>query len=332
MKDSITTQAKNSKQAGWGSDGALIALALMWGTSHVITKEILATHSSAFYTSTRFGLAALCFALAFAGHLRRSTWQEIKQGTKLGLLSFTGISFYVVGLSFTQVSKAGFITGLYLVFTPLLGYLLFRTKPTRDHLTGLIIAIAGFALLTFPHGEERINWGDLFVLLSAIAWAAHISATSAFASKGDVRSLAAFQVITVAILAATAFFVLKGLGMETMPNPWDSQFVVTIGALAIAVPFFWQIGYMAIVVTFVAALLQTWAQSHVNPTHAVILYTLEPVTAAVFAYLVFGEKLGSWQLVGAVLIVAGIMISRLRVASRLTGADSVKSLPIEADC
>ncbi len=322
MTASKTKNAMNSKQAGqkeWVSDGALIALALMWGTSHVITKEILATHSSAFYTSTRFGLAAICFGLAFAGHLRRSNWQEIKQGAKLGLLSFAGIAFYVVGLSFTQVSKAGFITGLYLVFTPLLGYLLFRTKPTRDHLTGLVIAIGGFALLTFPQGGETINWGDLFVLLAAIAWAAHIAATSAFAAGGDIRSLAAFQVITVALLATTAFFVLKAWGLETMPNPVDTQFML-------------QIGYMAVVVTFVAALMQTWAQSRVNPTHAVILYTLEPATAAVFAYYKFGEKLGLWRAVGAALIVAGVMVSRLRVASRLTGNNSVKSLPLEADC
>lgn len=316
MNDSKPT---SNQVAGWQSDGALIALALMWGTSHVITKEILATHSSAFYTSTRFGIAALCFALAFAGHLRRSSWHEVKQGAKLGLLSFAGIAFYVVGLSFTQVSKAGFITGLYLVFTPLLSYLLFRTRPTRDHLTGLVIAIAGFALLSYPQTGETINWGDLFVLLAAVAWAAHIAATSAFASAGDVRSLAAFQVITVAVLAATAFFVLKTLGMETMPNPTNRQFIL-------------QIGYMAVAVTFVAALMQTWAQSRVNPTHAVILYTLEPVTAAVFAYYWFGEKLGSWRAIGAALILVGVMISRLRVASRLTGNEKVNSIPLEADC
>src|ERR1051326_8530648 len=101
-----TMDKTKSNQAGWQSDVALIALALMWGTSHVITKEILATHSPAFYTSLRFGIAAVCFGLAFAGHLRRSNRREIKQGVLLGLLSFAGIGLYVVGLSFTQVSNA----------------------------------------------------------------------------------------------------------------------------------------------------------------------------------------------------------------------------------
>jgi drug/metabolite transporter (DMT)-like permease len=305
--------------AGWLSDGALVGLALMWGTSHVITKEILATHSPAFYTSTRFGIAAICFALVFAGHLRRANWPQVKQGTLLGLLSFTGIAFYVLGLNFTQASKAGFITGLYLVFTPLIGFVLFKTKPTRDHLTGLAVAIAGFSLLSFPRSGEAVNWGDVLVLLAAVAWASHIAATSAFAAAGDVRTLAAFQVMTVAVLALMVLFVLRALGMETQPNPVDRQFL-------------WQIGYMAVMVTFVAALLQTWAQSRVNPTHAVILYALEPATAAVFAYYMFGEKLSFWRGVGATLIVVGVMLSRLKVASRLTGSEKVNSLPLEADC
>jgi len=308
-----------SSSSSWQSDGALIALALMWGTSHVITKEILASHSPAFYTSMRFGIAAVCFGLVFAGHLRRSNWPEIKQGILLGLLSFTGIAFYVLGLNFTQVSKAGFITGLYLVFTPLIGFVLFRSQPTRDHLAGLAVAIAGFTLLSFPRGGEGINWGDVLVLLAAVAWAAHIAATSAFATGGDVRTLASVQVMTVAALALTVFFTLKALGLETRPNPMDGQFLR-------------QIAYMAVMVTFVAALVQTWAQGRVNPTHAVLFYALEPATAAVFAYLRFGEKLSLQGGIGAALIVIGVMISRLKLTSRLTRHDPVNSLPLEADC
>lgn len=304
-------------QAGWQSDAALIALALMWGTSHVITKEILATHSPAFYTSLRFGIAAICFGLAFAGHLRRSNRREIKQGFLLGLLSFAGIALYVTGLVFTQASKAGFITGLYLVFTPLLSFLLFRSQPTRDHLTGLAVAIVGFTFLSFPRGGGGINWGDVLILLAAVAWASHIAATSAFAADGDVRTLAAVQVMTVAVLAIAAFLTLRAVGLETRPNPVDGQFIR-------------QIGYMAVMVTFIAALLQTWAQGTVNPTHAVILYTLEPATAAIYAYLRFGEKLSLPGLMGAALIVAGVMISRLRLTSRLTRRELDKSYPLEA--
>src|SRR5262249_12788904 len=275
-----------------------MTLALMWGTSHVITKDILTSHSPAFYTSMRFGLAAVCFGLMFAKHLRQSNEREVVRGILLGLCSFAGIGLYVLGLNFTQASKAGFITGLYLVFTPVLAFFLFQSKPTRDHLVGLTIAIIGFTLLSFPGNGIGVNWGDVLVLAAAVAWAGHIAATSAFARISDIRTLAAVQVITVATLAYLAYFVLRVFGLETQPNLIDWKFAA-------------QIGYMAVMVTFVAALVQTWAQGKVATTHAAIFYTLEPVTATVFAYVALGEKLGWRQGIGAALIVGGVLASKL---------------------
>jgi drug/metabolite transporter (DMT)-like permease len=297
----MDTRSVNS----WQSDAALISLALIWGTSHVVTKDILATHSPSFYTSARFGIASICFGILFARHLRRSERREIGQGILLGLCSFAGIAFYVMGLVFTQASKAGFITGLYLVFTPILAYILFRSRPTRDHLTGLAVAIFGFILLSLPRGDESINWGDILVMLAAFAWAGHIAATSAFAVQSDVRTLAAVQVMTVALMAISVNLILRWLGWETSPNPIDWRFAV-------------QIGYIALVVTVIAALVQTWVQGRVSSTHAVVFYALEPATAALFAYLIFGEKLGLGRGLGATLIVAGVMVSRLKLASRLS--------------
>ena len=286
------------------SDGALLTLALIWGTSHVITKDILSTHSPAFYTSARFGLAALCFSSIYAGHLWRSDKREIREGLILGLCSFAGIAFYVAGMVFTQAAKAGFITGLYFVFTPLLSYLWFDARPTRDHITGLAIAICGFVLLSFPRQGEGINWGDLLIFLAALAWSSHISATSAFAVRSDIRRLAGIQVMTVAIMALIIYLVLRLLGMEESSNQLDWGFG-------------WRILYMAIMVTFVAALIQTWAQGKVSSTHAVVFYTLEPATAALFAYLYLGEKLSLSRGVGAVLIVTGVMVSRLKFMTRI---------------
>ncbi|HEY6404371.1 MAG TPA: DMT family transporter [Blastocatellia bacterium] len=320
MKNSQTNQA-----SFWRSDAALIMLALVWGTSHVIQKDILSSHSPAFYTSARFGIAALCFGLLFGWRLRRSPRKELVKGAWLGLFSFAGIAFYTSGLTFTQASKAGFITGLYLVFTPLLGYLLFRSRPTRDHLTGLVIAVGGFALLSYPRTGESFNWGDVLILFAAVAWAAHIAATSAFASESDVRTLAAAQVIVVAALSLSAFFILNWVAnssadpkslpslvaMEARENPIDWRFAA-------------QAAYMAVVVTFIAALTQTWAQKRVSSTHAAILYALEPVIGAVFAYLVLSEKLGWRSGAGAALIIAGVMVSRLRLASRLTKKEAIE--------
>jgi drug/metabolite transporter (DMT)-like permease len=306
------------------ADAALLSLALMWGTSHVITKGVLATHSPFFYTSMRFGLAAACFALVFARRLRRSARREVVEGVLLGLCSFAGISLYVAGLVFTQASKAGFITGLYLVFTPLLSLALFGVRPTKDHVAGLLLAVSGFSLLSFPSSGEAINWGDLLVLAAAAAWALHIVATSAFASRSDVRTLAALQVMTVAALAGAVYLMLSWMASGEL----SSQTLPRLVAIeARANPLTWrfvaQVGYMAVVVTFVAALVQTWAQGRTSATYAVILYALEPVSAAVFAYLAFGERLGWRGAAGAATIVAGVFVSRLKLltAGRKQKAD-----------
>ena len=313
MKSAIKqTPTSNSR-----AEAALIALAVIWGTSHVITKSILTAHTPFFYTGLRFGLAAIVFALFFAKHLRRSSSREIRQGVWLGLCSFAGISLYTLGLVFTNVSKAGFISGLYLVFTPLLAYLLFGTRPTRDDLIGLLIALSGFALLSYPQSGAAFNWGDGLILAAAVAWGVHIAATSAFAQQSAVRALAAWQVIVVAGLASLTHFVLSHLGQPTTgTSAWARLLAIEARPNQLTIWSFAQIGYMALLVTFVAALMQTWAQGKVASTHAALFYALEPVTAAVFAYLVFGEKL-SWQgVVGASLIVAGITASRLGLVSQ----------------
>jgi drug/metabolite transporter (DMT)-like permease len=313
MKSAIKQTLTSDPRA----EAALIALAVIWGTSHVITKSILAAHTPFFYTGLRFGLAAIVFALLFAKQLCRSSGKAVWQGGWLGLCSFAGISLYTLGLVFTNVSKAGFISGLYLVFTPLLAYLLFGARPTRDNLVGLLIALSGFALLSYPQSGAAFNWGDGLILAAAVAWGTHIAATSAFAQQSAVQALAAWQVIVVAGLASLTHFVLRHLAQPTTAtSAWARLLAIEAQPNQMTWWSFAQIGYMALLVTFVAALMQTWAQGKVAPTHAALFYALEPVTAAVFAYLVFGEKL-NWQgVLGAVLIIAGITASRLGLISK----------------
>jgi len=327
MNDSKSKNQSPSLKA----DAALVGLALMWGTSHVISKDVLATHSPFFYTSARFGLAAVGFILLFARHLRRSGRREVVEGVVLGLLIFAGISFYNAGMVYTSASKAGFITGLYLVFTPLLSFALFGVRPSRDNLAGLALAMAGFSLLSFPRGGETVNWGDVLLLCAALAWASHIVTTSAYARHSDIRTLAAVQVMTVAVLAIIAHVTLGWLASAAV----DSQTLPRLLAIeARANPLTWrfaaQIGYMAVMVTLVAALVQTWAQGRMAPTHAAILYALEPVSAAVFAYLAFGERLGWRGSLGAAVILAGVFVSRLGLLSRQRGNGEDEALNVQA--
>jgi drug/metabolite transporter (DMT)-like permease len=298
------------------ADAALLTLALMWGTSHVITKNVLSVHTPFFYTSLRFGIAALLFALVFAKPLARSRGQALRQGLLLGACSFSGISLYTAGLVFTQASKAGFITGLYLVFTPLLAWVFFRLRPTRDNLAGLLIAILGFGLLSYPQTGASFNWGDGLILCAAIAWGAHIAATSAFARQSEIHLLAAWQVIVVAVLAVLAHLLLSKFAVTAPTGPLTQLLALEARPNHLTVSTLAQIGYMAWFVTFLAALVQTWAQGKVAPAHAALFYALEPVMAALFAALILGEKLSGRSALGALLIVSGVTLSRLGLLSK----------------
>ncbi|MEP7272122.1 MAG: DMT family transporter [Acidobacteriota bacterium] len=314
MQSSESTPATTTVRA----DLALGALALMWGTTFVITKEVVTTHSPFFYTSSRFGLAAIAFILLFGRHLRTARGAEIREGIILGLCVFTGITLQVAGIVYTSASKAGFITGLYLVFTPIISYLLFRVRPSRDNLAGLTLAIIGFCVLSLPKAGQSFNGGDLLVLCAAVAWATHIVATSVFGRRSDVRTLASVQVIVVAVLALAAYGVLHAV-TASVADPASLPRLIAIEARENPVTwrFAAQVGYMALFATVFAALVQTWAQGKMAPTHAAILYALEPVSAAYFAYLVFSDRLGWRGGLGAAVIVAGVLVSRLGLFSRL---------------
>ena len=316
----MNSSGSNRTSTTLRADLALGALALMWGTTFVITKDVVTTHSPFFYTSVRFGLASVGLVLLFGYHLRHSSRQAVREGIILGLCIFTGITLQVAGLVYTTASKAGFITGLYLVFTPIISYLLYRVRPSRDNLAGLVLAMAGFTLLTLPKSGDSFNIGDLMVFGAAVAWATHIVATSIYGRRSDIRTLAAVQVIAVALLAIFVFLVLHSIAGST-DNPDALPRLVAIEAREN--PLTWrfaaQVGYMAVFATIVAALVQTWAQGRMSPTHAAILYALEPFSAAFFAYVVISEKLGWRGGLGAVSIVAGVFVSRLGLLTRLLG-------------
>jgi len=300
------------------ADLALLALALMWGTTFVITKEVVSTHSPFFYTSVRFGVASLAFILIFRKHLLHVPWNEVREGIILGVCVFMSITLQVFGIVFTTASKAGFITGLYLVFTPIISYALFRVQPTRDNLAGLVLAVVGFTVLTLPSSGESLNRGDFLVLCAASMWAAHIVATSVFGSRSDVRTLAAVQVFTVAILALIAYAILHTAALSSSDFSSLPRLIALEGRdNALTWRFAAQVGYMAVFATVVAALVQTWAQGKMTPSHAAIVYALEPVSGAFFAYLAFNERLQWRGWMGAIAILAGIMVSRLGLFSRV---------------
>jgi len=206
------------------------------------------------------------------------------------------------------------VTGLSVPLTPVAGYLMTRKKPSRENLAGLVIAAAGFAVLTWPKDASTgLNTGDLLILVTAVSYAVLIVIVSETAATHDVRWYSFGQIAFAAagvgaVRLALAPFV-KGSGAflaaEARPLVLTRTVVLSLLWMALA----------ATVVTFIA---QTWAQARMPATHAAILFALEPVYTALFAALFLGERMSHRDWTGAGLVLLGIVVSEIRLTPART--------------
>lgn len=275
------------------ADVALILVTLIWGSTFVMVKDVVAGFPVYRFLTIRFALATLALILLAARRLVSATKKQIGAGVLIGLFLFGGYAFQTTGLKYTTASKAGFITGLSVVLVPLLSTLLLRGKPTWQATLGVILSTAGLAVLSL-NADLSVGNGDLLVLGCAISFALHIVAVSAFAPRMDPLILSTVQVATVAVISGIAS-VLQGEWVGTIPMPvW--------GAAA----------FTGVLATAVAFGVQNAAQRFTSPTHTAIIFTAEPVFAALFGYLLAGEQLTPRIMSGGALIVAGMIAGEMR--------------------
>lgn len=285
------------------ADAALVLVTLVWGSSFIVVKNVVAESPPLAFVFLRFLLAAIvCLAIAVrrpraAGYLR--------DGAVLGALLAGGMVFQVLGQTETTASNAAFLTGLSVVLTPFAAYVRSRVVPSLENGLGIALAGVGFVLLTLPRGGGPMNRGDLSVLVCGIVFAFYIVEMSIRTRHHDAAWLTVVQLATVAAVAgvASAAFRIAGAGVELRPITWDA-------------PFLRSVLYLATIGTVGTFFTQTWAQRHMSATHAAIIFALEPVWAALLAAWFLGERLGAGGVWGGALVVAGIVVSELRLRKR----------------
>lgn len=300
-------------QPAVAADGALVLVTLVWGTTFVVVKVAVETIDPFVFIAARFGLAAIALLAVYGRRLAPGAGATWRVGIVLGLALFAGFALQTLGLRLSSPARAAFITGLSTVLVPLFASALTRATPARGPLIGVGLGFLGLAVLSVPLSPDDLaagSWqGDLLVFGCAIAFALHIVGLDRFAAYHDSGAIAAAQILTVA--AAGALSALIGRG------DWTP-------ALA-ALP---TIGYMGVAATAFVFLLQSWAQRHTTATHTALIFTLEPVFAAFFSWLWYGEPIAARTAWGAILIVTGILIAELwrggrnvrRAAPRETGS------------
>jgi drug/metabolite transporter (DMT)-like permease len=282
------------------ADLALGACTLVWGATFVLVKSALHDASVLAFIATRFVISTALMAAIFWRPLQKTTRAEIRAGATLGLLMFSGYVFQTVGLLGTTPSKAAFITGSSVVMVPILHGIFWRSRIGAWVWAGAASALAGLYLLTVPKsGLIGLNRGDLLVGVCAVAFALHILFVGHFSPKYSTGALSFHQV------AATAALSLIALPIVTLTH-WEPFRFRFTGELALALVV------TAAFATAFAFSVQVWAQKHTSPSHTAILFSLEPVFAGLTSFLFFGERLSTRALIGAALILAGIVLAEIK--------------------
>ncbi len=281
------------------ADLALAFCALIWGTTFVLVKDALVEASVFAFLAARFVLALILLAVIFRAALAKTNRAELLAGAWIGVFMFAGYAFQTVGLASTTPSKAAFITGSSVVLVPLLHGLLWRKAIGAWVWMGVVAALAGLYLLTVPaSGFAHLNHGDLIVGGCAVAFALHILFVGHFSPKHSPGALSTYQIGMTALLSLLAVPLLSATGWE------PARFRMTPGLILAIV-------LTASLATALAFSAQVWAQQHTTPTHTAILFSLEPVFAAIASYVMLGERLSLRALSGAGLIFAGILMAEI---------------------
>ncbi len=275
----------------------LIGVTIVWGVTFVQVKDAVAIYPLFAFLAVRHAIAAAVLAPFAAPRLRGLGRKGVVAGLVLGVLLAAGSALQTAGLERTTVTNTGFITGLYVLLTPLFALVLFRTRITRELWAAVVLALVGLALLAgVPSGSAL---GDLLVLSSTAAQALQIVLVERYANRYD-----AFGLTFVEMLAALVGFVViaVALGDLTVPHGttvWAALIVTGVFASALAY------------------LIQIWAQRRISATRIAIIFSLETVWAGFFGYVLDGDRLGVIGLTGCGLIFVAILVAEPAAASVL---------------
>jgi drug/metabolite transporter (DMT)-like permease len=287
------------------ADAALLAVAAAWGLTFPLGKIVLTALPPFTYLTMRFSLASIALLLLSSKPRRVSAAASMSlgplwtQALAVGVVFFFGYAFQVLGLRMTTASQAGFITGTSVIMVPVISGLWLRRVPRPLVLAGIAAATVGLGLLALE-GPMAVRMGDLLVLACAVCFAVHIVLVGRLAPALDHRVFAVAQAIPVAVLGA--------IGALT-EHPGAAIASAGLGIWA-------AIAFMAVTASAGALLVQSWAQRFTTPSHTGLMFTFEPVAAALLAYAMLGEALTARQALGAVLILLGIVIAEIRPTAR----------------
>jgi drug/metabolite transporter (DMT)-like permease len=287
----------------------LVGVTAVWGSTFFLIRDLVDTVPPADFLTVRFGIAAIVMFALFRRQTLALGRRDLRIGVVLGVLYGSAQVLQTMGLQHTDASVSGFITGTYVVLTPVLGAVLLREKLPPVTWAAVALATAGLAVLSLQ--GFAVGPGEALTLLSAVLYAGHIVALGRWSTAQAAVGLATVQAGVITLVTGVAA-VPGGLTLPADGSQWASLL------------------YMALIAGAGALWAQTWAQAHLTATRAAIVMALEPVFAAFVAVLLGGETLTRRMLVGGAMVVAAMYLVELKATPRTPGASAADDPPVEA--
>jgi drug/metabolite transporter (DMT)-like permease len=289
------------------ANSLLILTAAIWGFAFV-AQRVGAQYVGAFtFNGIRFALGALSLIplIIFLDKRKEKSEEATEKpslkstlipGVVVGLILYTGATLQQVGLNYTTVGNASFITGLYMVFVPIIGIFL-KHKIGKNSWVGVILALIGLYLLSINENFS-ISFGDLLEVIGAVFWAVHILAIDNFTKRIDPLKLSFMQFATCSILSLITAFIFEDITMS--------------GISSALIPIL----YGGLLSVGIAYTLQVVAQKNAKPSHAAIILSMESVFGAIGGAIILGESMSGRGYIGCALILAGILVSQINFSPK----------------
>ncbi|CAM2984540.1 DMT family transporter [Paenibacillus sediminis] len=290
------------------ADLSLLFVAMMWGCTFLIVQNAVKVLPPLAFNGFRFIGASLLLALIIS-IFYRDQWRQMSRkmwlhGALLGIFLFLGYGLQTMGLLYTTTSNAGFITGLSVVLVPMIAATLLRHKLSRYTWFSVLLAAAGLYMLTFSGGIMKWNYGDMLILLCAVAFALQIAFTGIYAPHYPALALSVIQLAVVGVLSTIFSFFIEDVGplsqtLDLLVQP-DVLIALLISIGPTSAFAFW---------------IQTACQQYTTPSRVAVIFTMEPVFAAFTGVFFAGEKIGTLALFGCLLILIGMITAELKSAN-----------------
>jgi drug/metabolite transporter (DMT)-like permease len=275
----------------------LVAVTAVWGVTFVQIKDALELYPLFAFLAIRFAIAVATLAIPAAARLRSLGRSGVVSGVALGSLLAAGYALQTAGLERTTVSAAGFVTGMYVVLTPVFGLVLFGFRPDASVWFAVALAVAGLAMLSGISTGSPV--GDLLVLAAAALYALQIALMERIAPRYDPLALTTVQMATAFVGFAVVAVAAGQVEVPRGATVWGALVVTGVFASALA--------YLA----------QAWAQRRTSATQTALVFALEPVWAGIFGFALAGDRLGAIGWAGCAVILSGIAVAEPAAAGTL---------------